>query len=112
MMPNETPIEPGQTFLVEYGNEKLVEVHALCILDQIKVSDSLEQMIRAEQAKDPLETIKLFRTSLECVKTCVVNPSDEFLRSIDAQDCIEIATATMAKARVSDEHKKKSESPH
>lgn len=106
-----TPIDPGETFLVEYGSGKLVEVKALNMRDQKTVSRHVRKLMEAEKAQDPLATMDLFEVAEQLIELCVVSPTDEFCDSISAQNALEISVNTLSYSRVSEEQAKKSESP-
>ncbi len=104
-------IEPGQLFTIEYGNGHMLEVRALAGRKQAQLAKTLSQ---AGQAEVEQNILALFDASLEALKLCVGDDAAESLWDdhVDAELAMEIAGKTLGKQALSEDDKKKLESPH
>lgn len=99
-------IEPGEKFLVGYGNGKSVEVQALGMRQKRAV---LKLIITLQAGGDP-DTV--FSAAEEALRVFIPGMKDEFLDSINEAMAMDILKAAIAEQSLSEDDRKKSESPH
>jgi len=115
MSETETLIEPGQTFLVDYGREGIIAVQALDACGQADLADIVIELIKVENKpeKDPIEQLSIFRRALDALALCVADfeaaKASGELKKIDAEAAVQIAMKCLAKQRLSEDEQKKSE---
>lgn len=99
-------IEPGDRFFVGYGNGHKIEVVALSMRQRREVVKGVETVAGDSKAVDAYDAIE------EALKRCCPNITDEIIEKLDEEMAMQIIQATMQKAALSEDDKKKSESPH
>src|SRR5690606_23780120 len=99
-------IEPGEKFLVGYGNGKSVEVQALGMR---KKREALKLLRVVQSGGDP---DSVFGAVEGMLRHFIPEMQDEFLDSINEKMAMDIVTAAIAEQSLSEDERKKSESPH
>ena len=99
-------IRPGTLFDVEYADGLNATVQVLSLPKQQLLSSIVRQMQKAEEEKNGLILFDLCREALTIAMPTL---TEEFLETIDGEDALNIAVATLSKAGLTDEEEKKSE---
>jgi len=102
-------VRPGTPFEVEYGDGLKATVQVLSLPKQQLLASVVRKMQEAEKSQDGLVLFDLCRDALDIA---MVEVTDEFLETIDGEDALSIAVATLNKTGLNDDEEKKSESPH
>ena len=102
------PIEPGDTFTIEYGCDHRIEVVALNMRQKRKVMGIVDEVSEIEAASS--SRAKLFDLAEEALKICVPSITEEQIDTIDEIMAMEIIGATLSKQGLSNDEEKKSES--
>jgi hypothetical protein len=102
-------IEPGERFKVGYGNGHSIDVLALNLRNKRKLIELVER-VSGLAATSESKAI-LFDIVEEALRICVPGLTDELLDTLDEGMGMEIVTATLGGQVLSDDDKKKSESP-
>lgn len=103
-------IEPGSKFTIEYGNGHLLEVTCLAGSQQTRLAKALAKAAASEGNQD---IVGMFTASQEALELCVGKEAADVLWDdhVDAEMAMDIAGKTLGKQALSDEDKKKLESP-
>lgn len=105
-----TAIEPGEIFTIEYGREHQLEVRALGMRQQKALVYAIAEAAAAEASQDLKAIID---TTDKALEYAVGAETAEALRDeVDMEMAMEIAGKVLGKQSVSEDEKKKSESPH
>ena len=104
-------IEPGQLFEIEFGNGHKLEVAALAGRKQGQLQKMLGKIAMCEangNAESLLEMVE------EALAICVgaEKAAEMFDTSVDCELAMQICQKTMLKQVLSEDERKKSESPH
>lgn len=107
--PSPISVEPGQPFRVGYGNGKSVEVVALSLRGQRKVSKAYSAILSAETSKSPSAFDEAFGLVEDALRLSLPNVSDEFLETINSSMACEIVSKHLMGQALTPDDKKKSE---
>lgn len=105
-----TAIEPGDKFVIKYGKGHQLEVKALSLRQSRMLSAKTSEMVKAEEQERGLEIFDLCEQAL--IIAIGEESAEAIIDTVDAEMAMEIATAVMTKQALSEEDRKKSESPH
>lgn len=103
-------IEPGDRIPVDYGRGKTVVAKALSGRGKRRLISVLEEIGQVKEEGSNLG--RLFDLAEAAFKICVPDASEELLESMDERQQIEIAGKVMATSFLTEEQRKKLESPH
>jgi hypothetical protein len=102
-------IAPGDIFPVGFGDGRSVDVVSLSLGSQRRLTALMREMLEGEESGDQIRVLDSYDKSDAMVRMVLADPSDEFMETIDAQMAYEISTACLAKQRLDDSERKKSE---
>lgn len=93
-------IEVGSTFKVGYGSGRSIEVIALSIRQRRELVKAVERVNGDGSPADAYDSIE------KALKICCANYTEDLLDSLDEETAMEIVSATMQKAVLSEDDKK------
>lgn len=102
-------IEPGESFKVSYGNGHTIAVVALNMRQKRKLIELVERVSTLSETSESKSV--LFDIAEEALGICVPGIQDEVIDTLDESMAMEIITATLGGQVLSEDDKKKSESP-
>lgn len=94
-------IEPGDKFTVGYGNGHTIEVVALSMRQRREVVKGVETVAGDSKAVDAFDAIE------NALKQCCPDINDELIDTLDEEMAMQIIQATMQKAALSEDDRKK-----
>lgn len=103
-------IEPGERFEVSYGNGHQIEVVALSGRQKRRIVSLMAEVKQLD--KTPESAARVYDIAEEAFLICVPDATDELLDKLNERQQFEIVSATIAEQMLSEDDKKKSESPH
>lgn len=102
-------VEPGDDIPVEYGRGKTVVAKALSGRGKRRLVALLQQMDAVKV--QPENVVKVFELAEEAFKLCVPDASEELLETLDERQQIQVAGKVLATTHLTEEQRKKLESP-
>ena len=102
-------VEPGDEIPVEYGRGKVVIAKALSGRGKRRLVALLQQMDAVKE--QPENVVKVFELAEEAFKLCVPDASEELLETLDERQQIQVAGKVLATTHLTEEQRKKLESP-
>lgn len=102
-------IEPGERFKVGYGNNHSIDVLSLNMRQKRKLIELVEKVSGLAATSE--SKVALFDIAEEALRICVPDLTDEQLDTLDEGMAMEIITATLGGQVLSEDDKKKLESP-
>lgn len=105
-----TAIEPGERFTIAYGKDKKpLEVVALSGRQKRR---AVACMASTTGASKPGEILAVLDELDAVTRICAPGITDAVMETLDDELQVQIISATIMKARISEDEEKKSESPH
>ena len=103
-------IEPGERFKVGYGNDHEIDVVALSGRQKRRIVSLMNEVKQLD--KTPESAARVYDIAEEAFCLCVPDATDELLDKLNERQQFEVVSATIAEQMLSEDDKKKSESPH